>query len=146
MGKNLYSKGICYAACVKNKVFPWQFVYIGDNEMKFNISLKLRDGEDIIFHTLLSAGENWYEADAECEVILDDSAFIDFWLQHPRSSEAKIESLELTDLPERPNKTTRLKFRLKPLSDREVKVTIKDMGFGEIYKSSDKIWEYTMKI
>lgn len=146
LGKNLYSKGVCYAACVKDEVFPWPFVYIGEHELKFNVSMKVRDGEQLCFYSLLSAGESCYEAQKECEVILDDSSEINFWLQYPESSEAKVESLELTDLPERPNKMTRLRIHLEPFSDCEIKVVIKDLGFGELQKSSDKVWEYVMKM
>ena len=62
LGKNLYAKGACYASCIHTGMQPWQFVYIGENEMKVNISLKVKDREELIFHTLVSAGENWYEA------------------------------------------------------------------------------------
>lgn len=146
LGKNLYSKGVCYAACVRDEVFLWPFVYIGEHELKFNVSMKVRDGDQISFFSLLSAGESCYEAEKECEVILDDSSKINFWLQYPEGSEAKVESLELTDLPERPNRETRLRIHLKPLSDREIKVVIKDLGFGELQKSSDKVWEYVMRM
>lgn len=40
---------------------------------------------------------------------------------------------------------TRLRITAKPLTDHKVKVVIRDLGFGEIYKSSDKTWEYVME-
>ena len=125
---------------------PWEFVYIGDNKLQFNISLKLKKGEEVQFYSLLSAGDSCYEETAECEVILDDAPRIDFWLQYPKSREAKIESLELTNLPERENKTTRLRIFLQPVSEGEVVVEIKDLGFGEIYKSSEQVWKYSLKM
>lgn len=39
---------------------------LAENEMKVNISLKVKDREELIFHTLVSAGENWYEAKNQC--------------------------------------------------------------------------------
>lgn len=53
-------------------------------------------------------GDNWYEASGDCEVLLDGDKEIDFWLQLPHSRDARIEKLELSDLPERKPKTTRL--------------------------------------
>lgn len=146
MGKNLYSKGACYAAFVTAKEQEWPYVYMGDNEMKVNISLKVRNKGKQEFLTLISAGENWYEASGRCDVLLDDTIEVDFWLQLPNSREAKVEKLELTDLPERENKTTRLRISAKPLSDMSVQIKIRDMGFGEIVKSSEKTWEYTMSM
>ena len=125
LGKNLYAKGACYASC---------------------ISLKVKDREELIFHTLVSAGENWYEAKNQCEILLAGTNTVDFWLQLPDSREAKIESLELTDIPKRPERMTRLSVMTEALSDSAVKVTIRDLGFGEIYKSSEKVWEYKMEL
>lgn len=144
MGKNLYSKGACYAAAVRRGGMEWPYVYMGDSEMKVNVSLKVRNRDKTEFCTLISAGDNWYETVGECEVILDGPPEIDFWLQLPESREAKVEKLQMVDMPERPNKTTRLRITAKPLSDKKVQVQIRDMGFGEIFKTSEKVWEYVM--
>lgn len=144
MGKNLYSKGACYAAAVQEGAVNWEYVYLGDNEMKVNVSLKVFNHGNVEFFTLISAGDNWYETVGECEVILDGTPEIAFWLQAPHSRDAKIEKLELSDLPERPNRTTRLRITAKALADTKVRILIKDLGFGELFKSSEKVWEYVM--
>ena len=95
---------------------------------------------------LKGATLEWYETVGECEVLLDGSNEIDFWLQLPNSKEAQIEKLTLADLPKRPPRTTRLRIKAQPVSDMEVKIKIKDLGFGEIFKSSDKTWEYMMSL
>ena len=146
IGKNLYSKGACYAAAVRAKKLEWPYVYLGDNEMKVNVYLKVRNSGATEFFTLISAGDNWYEAVGECEVLLDGTPEIDFWLQQPDSREARIEKLELTDLPERPPRATRLQITAKPLSDSKVCIGIKDLGFGEIFPASEKMWEYVMSL
>jgi len=144
MGKNLYSKGACYAGAIKDKLFDWPFVYIGANELKLNLSLKIIDKNEIQLYTLLTAGESWYESKGECEVILDGSPEIEFFIQEPESRETHVELLELKDLPNRQNRTTRLRIRAVPVSDREVTITIRDLGFGEIAPSSGKTWEHSV--
>ena len=146
IGKNLYSKGACYAAIVREQKNPWPYVYMGDNEMKVNVSLKVKNRGKWEFLSLINAGDNWYEASGDCEVLLDGDKEIDFWLQLPHSRDARIEKLELSDLPERKPKTTRLRISAKPVSDSRVKIKIRDLGFGEIVKSSDLTWEYTMSL
>lgn len=146
MGKNLYSVGACYMAYVREKDITWPFIYMGENEMKVNVSLKVDDIDGEKWHTLVSAGENWYEAAGECEVILGDVAEIDFYLQKPQSRDAVRKTLELQDLPKRPARTTRLRIRVEPVSDKRVNITIKDVGFGELFRSSDKIWNCTLEI
>lgn len=144
LGNNLYSKGACYAGFVREHNENWNCIYMGENEMKFNLSLKVRDRGDLAFYTLISAGKNWFESKGECEIILAGEPEIDFWKQFPNSREAIIETLELTDLPSRPERTTRLRVTATPLSDEKIEVQIKDLGFGEIYRSTDKIWKYIM--
>ena len=144
LGNNLYSKGACYAGFVREYNDDWKCIYMGENEMKFNLSLKVRDKGSLAFYTLISAGKNWFETKGECDVILAGNAEIDFWKQLPNSREAVIETLELTDLPNRPDRTTRLRITATPVSDEKIEVQIQDLGFGEIYKSTDKTWKYMM--
>ena len=144
MGNNLYSKGACYAGFNREHPERWKFIYMGEHEMKFNLSLKVRDCGNMAFHTLISAGQNWFETKGDCEVILMGTPEIEFWKQLPNSRDAVIESLELTDLPNRPDRTTRLRITATPISDEKIEVEIKDMGFGEIYRSTDKTRKYTM--
>lgn len=142
LGNNLYSKGACYAGFVKEYKESWNCIYMGENEMKFNLSLKVKDRGNTSFYTLISAGKNWFESQGECEVILAGDAKIDFWKQLPKSREAVIQTVELTDLPSRPERTTRLRIKAIPLSDERIEVQIRDLGFGEIYRSTDKVWKY----
>lgn len=144
LGNNLYSKGACFAGFVREYSENWKCIYMGENEMKFNLSLKVRDRGSLAFYTLISAGKNWFETKGECEVILAGNAEIDFWKQLPNSREAVIETLELTDLPNRPDRTTRLRITATPVSDEKIEVQIRDLGFGEIYLSTDKTWKYMM--
>ena len=44
----------------------------------------------------------------------------------------------LTGLPKRPNKTTRLLLKLQYISRKECRITVKDLGFGEMFPSSGK--------
>lgn len=144
MGKNLFSKGACYAAWARDNEDQWPFIYMGENEMKFNLSLKVKNHGELQFFNLISAGRNWFEAKGECELILSDTSEIDFWKQLPNSREAIIETLELTDMPCRPDRTTRIRIIAKPVADDKVNIEIKDMGFGELFRATDKSWHYTM--
>ena len=144
MGKNLFSKGACYAAWARDNEDQWPFIYMGENEMKFNLSLKVKNHGELQFYNLISAWRNWFEAKGECELILSDTSEIDFWKQLPNSREAIIETLELTDMPCRPDRTTRIRIIAKPVADDKVNIEIKDMGFGELFRATDKSWHYTM--
>ncbi|MBR1627684.1 MAG: hypothetical protein IJ679_00255 [Lachnospiraceae bacterium] len=145
IGKNLYSKGACYAGMVRDGILEWPFVYIGDNDLKLNVSLKVIDHNEMGFVTLISAGDSWYDAHGECEVILDGTPQIECWIQGPESRKATVETIELKGLPTRENRTTRLRISAKPRSDKEVVLVVADLGFGELCASSGKSWEHVIK-
>ena len=142
IGKNLYSKGACYAGMVRDQMMEWPFVYIGDNDLKLNVSLKVIDHNEMGFVTLISAGDSWYDAHGECEVILDGTPQIECWIQSPESRRATVETIELAGLPVRENRTTRLRISARPKSDKEVVVSVTDLGFGELCVASGKTWEH----
>lgn len=144
VGKNLYSKGACFAAKARDLEDKWPFIYMGENEIKFNLSLKVKSKGALSFYNIISAGKNWFETKGQCEVILSDTTEIDFWKQLPNSREAKIETLELSDLPRRPDRTTRVRITATPVADDKIDIEIRDLGFGELFRSTDKVWHYTM--
>ncbi len=146
VGNNLFSKGACYAAAHRDETKDWPYVYMGENEMKFNLSLKVKNRGTDEFYNLISAGKNWFEASASCEVIIKDVPEIDFWKQLPHSKEAKIETLQITDLPKRPNKTTRIRITAKPIADDKIELDLYDVGFGELFPSTGKNWKYIMSM
>ncbi|MCR4830108.1 MAG: hypothetical protein K5883_01500 [Pseudobutyrivibrio sp.] len=146
LGKNLYSKGACYGGYIKDGRRDWPFIFIGDNDLKLNLSIKILDNNVMKFLTLIDAGESWYDAKGECEVILDGEPELEFYIQRPESREAHTEVLELSDLPKRENRTTRLRIEASPVSDVAVSIVITDLGFGEISPSSGKSWEHTISL
>ena len=146
LGKNLYSKGACFAGYIKKEKKDWPFIYIGDNDLKLNLSIKILDNNVMKFLTLIDAGESWYDCKGECEVILDGEPEIEFYIQRPDSREAHTDVLELADMPKRENRTTRLRIEASPISDVAVSIVITDLGFGEISPSSGKCWEHTISI
>lgn len=146
MGKNLFSKGACFAAMSMYETMPRKFVYIGEHEMKCNVSLKVYERGNMSFHTLVTAGVPWFEAQGSCDVVIDGTPTIDFWIQQPNSREARIETIALDTLPERENRTTRICIDAVPKSDREVQVTLTDVGLGELVPGTGKKWEYKLQL
>ncbi len=146
MGKNLFSKGACYAAAVKAERPDWPYIYMGDDEIKMNVSLKVENEGETQLLTLIMAGDNWYEAYGECEVILNGSPSVDFWLCPPGDREGTACSVELTGMPAREDKTTRLRITVRPEAADRLCISIRDMGFGEFVKSSEKVWEQTVTL
>ena len=115
-------------------------------QLKLNLYLKVLVQNEMQLFTLLTAGESWFESKGECEVILDGSPELELFVQEPESREAHVEVLELTDLPERDRRTTRLRITAVPTSDRDISITIRDLGFGEIAPGTNKSWEHSITL
>ena len=144
MGQNLFSKGACYMAAIREKGEQWPYVYMGENEMKFQLGLQVMDRGKKSQLQLISAGKNWFELQNACEVILDGEPKVAFYKKLPGSVEVKEQIVELTELPQRPERTTRLRITATPLSDDKIEVEIRDLGFGEFFPATDRVWKCTM--
>ena len=93
VGRISYSKRVYYTPPGAVNSRKIGIIYLGDNEMKVIISFKVWNMGKAEFYTLIIAGDNWYETQGMCEVILAGTPEIDFWLQPPGTQEAKVEKL-----------------------------------------------------
>ena len=142
-GKNLYTKGACYAMCHKlhigKNLDAW--LYQSKDMTEYNISMQMNIRGQKTDYMLLSAGMNWYDAQNNCEILLDEGKELVLYARSMRGGETSSYTIVLKGLPERPVKTTRLRISLAYQSAKVCKVTVKDMGFGEFFPSSGLIWE-----
>ena len=141
LGQNLFSKGACYMAYLREQGENWPFIYMGENEMKFNLSLCVVEHEKKKMKNLISAGKNWFEMHPTCEVILSGTPQVEFYKQLPSSSTPQIQTVELEDLPVRPDRTTRLRITASPVANDKIEVEIRDLGFGEFFPATDRVWK-----
>ena len=142
-GKNLYTKGACYAMCHKlhigKNLDAW--LYQSKDMTEYNISMQMNIRGQKTDYMLLSAGMNWYDAQNNCEILLDEGKELVLYARSMRGGETSSYTIVLKGLPQRPVKTTRLRISLAYQSAKVCKVTVKDMGFGEFFPSSGLIWE-----
>lgn len=141
-GRNLYSKGACYASYLETKKEKVNYLYFNHNKIKYNIGLTIQKKNRPVYHSLLSAGINWYEARGECELLLDSVDDIELEMQTIDKKENRFVILPLSNLPERPNKTIRLKLVIMFESEAKATVSVTDLGFGEFYRSTLKTWKH----
>lgn len=147
-GNNLYSKGACYSMMERlNPGRAWkEYVYLGADKLKSNIGIRaLRCGEDS-YYAVLDAGINWYESKSEFDIILEDGNTVDFVITPLTGGNVTSRIFTLEGLPERPKRTTRLNVHIEMTSVNQAVITIEDMGFGELFKSSGKAWNQTISV
>lgn len=143
-GNNLFARGACAAAVerLENKNLK-NYRYLSPGLVLTDVGMDIRVMGAPASYPLIEAGKNWYECQARCELILDNTEELVFTVNSPEFPEKRRVSMSLPGLPERPNKTTRLSLELQYISPRECCITVKDMGFGELFPSSGKVWKET---
>lgn len=147
-GNNLYSKGACYG--IGERIKPgkeWkEYVYLGADKLKSNIGMKaLRLGEDS-YYAIMDAGNNWYETSAEFDIILESGNTVEFVITPLTGENVSSRLITLEGLPERPQRTTRLNIQIEMSAVNQAVVTVTDMGFGEIFRSSGKAWTQIIRV
>ena len=88
----------------------------------------------------MDAGISWYDAAASISVILDKKPELKLIMTSVIEGTQHEELLELKELPQRPERTTRLRIDLKMKSEEILTVYVEDQGFGEIFPASGITW------
>lgn len=141
-GKNLYSKGACY--CAKDRLRPTElnkeYVFLGADKLKFNLGMQMKKGQEEDYFALFDAGVNWYDSEKQFDCILDEGNYVNFTITPLDGKDKETISVELNGLPTRPDRATRLNISVKMASETLIKIRIRDLGFGEMYPMSGKVW------
>ncbi len=147
-GNNLFSKGASIAA--REKVSPSErldkYVLLDASKLKSNVGIMVRKQGQEAYHALLDAGENWYDVGTSLDLILELEAYIDIVITPLTGGEKSVHRIELTDLPMRPARTSRIRMKIKMKSADKAIVQLEDMGFGELFESSHKVWTEEVSI
>lgn len=119
---------------------------MGLDKLKANIGMRvLRRGQESYF-ALMDAGVNWFETKKEFHVILEEGDVISLLLTPLDGKEPREINMIMEGLEQRPDWTTRLEVKTGMLSERELGVRIKDMGFGDFFPASGGEWNKVFEI
>lgn len=141
-GNNLFAKGACYrAAELAGEPAPMPYLFFGSDKIPCNVGIAALNGQNRGMEVLISAGANWYEAKAKCEVLLYEEPLVEILFQPLQGDSMLKESIFLEGLPERPKRCTRLGVQVAFAATTACKVKVWDLGFGEMYPATDMVWE-----
>ncbi len=141
-GNNLYSKGACYA--IMEKEIPGnlskEYVFLGKEKLKSNIGMRVVKNKKEIYHALLDAGENWYDAKKEVDFLLESGNVISIIITPLNEIGNKVADILLSGIPMRPRCTTRVHMEVSLRAENILHIYCKDMGFGDIFTTSNQEW------
>lgn len=137
IGNNLFSKGCAFAAYSRETFREEPWLYLGENQLKRELVLNL--GEKVCRLTAL--GENWYEADADVELVLEETDALEFFMRDETEAVREKKTLYLSGLPCRKGFVTAVHMELYFESPTKCQVEVTDIGFGEITPPGGGRWE-----
>lgn len=146
VGQNIYTKGACYRAVAGEyrSFYDEYFIETKENVLA-DIGITLMDEKDT-FVPIISGGKQWYNTYGKLNVIMDDTDKITIVYKNHKTEEEKRETVRIHGLPKRPNKTTKLSLEVEFESPKEGAVIIKDMGFGKLFPTTNKIYRKEFKL
>lgn len=146
LGQNLYTKGACYAAraLVQNRLTEYQF--LPEECIKASVSLRVYHDAQAYQLELASVGDNWKTAGANCTLILDQCNELEFTVSDAVHKDTVLEIMTLDGPVRKERRSTRLQLSLHFISRDMAVVKLKDIGFGEFYKTNYRVWEQILKL
>lgn len=147
-GNNLYSKGACLG--MREKLSPSEigreYVFLGKDKLKANVGMRVMRRGEASYCALLDAGTNWYEANHTVEFLLEADNTFTLIITPLNGKEIKYAQVTLEGLPNRPNAASRLHMELDMPSETCIRLTVEDLGFGEIFPASNQKWTESFEV
>lgn len=139
LGDLIHARGACMLAGDYTERRP--YLFLSEQMLLFNVGIRIdREGKEELY-TLIRAGCNWYEAEGGCEMLLISEPLLEFSFQSMLGGDPICAGMHLTDLPDRPERTSRLLVEICFSSPTQCEIKVTDLGFGELYPSSELSWK-----
>ena len=147
-GNNLYSKGACYAMMEKmvDSDMSRALIFLGKDKLKANVGMNVTKAGEESYFAILDGGENWYDAKKEFDVIPERGNSFEITVtpldgMNIRNIEIVLDGLIIKEL-----KTTRLHLKFFMESENMLRICATDMGFGEIYPTTYRLFTKQIEI
>ena len=146
IGQNIYTKGACYRAVGgEYRDFYDRFFVETKENVLYDVGISLGDEKDT-FVPVAMGGKQWYNTHGKISIILDDTDVITIVYRSRVDEEEKRESVKIHGIPKRPNKTTKLSLEVEFENPTEGAVIIRDLGFGKLFPTTNKIYRKEFKL
>lgn len=143
-GKNLYTRGACYAGMLKVHQEDAETVYFCDYKVRANMMLKAVNGDVEFFYPVVEAGSNRHQIDKEIRILLEGEPVLEIWVQEPGSKEARIESLELSGLVSAQQERCRLSLHFFCGEDGKILLKVQELSWGPMRPGREQEWSFEL--
>lgn len=146
-GNNLFVKGACWTAVEKLERHQMKDrIYFGDDVVRTNITIDVIDDGAQRVYPLIEAGKNWFDNRSEIELIPDGRKDLVLTVTPVDGTGHQNIKIVLDGLPKRPNRATRIRLDCVCSSVQSCTVTAEDLGFGDLFPATHRIWKKTIAL
>lgn len=145
-GQNIYTKGACYRAVGgEYEDFYKRFFVETKENVIYDIGLSSGDEEDT-FIPIALGGRQWYNIHGKIHIILDDTDTLTLVYRSKKTDQEIRENVKLHGIPKRPNKTSKFSVEVEFDDPHRGAVIIKDVGFGKLFPTTNKIYRKEFEV
>lgn len=146
-GQNLYTKGACYAAKeLSGDKKLEDIILLNDDMITSTVSVRVYRDAKLREVPIVEAGTVWYEAKGCLEVIPEGTRELELIIRNVMSGDIEREFYTLEQLPQRPDRMTRLQLLFTCRDKSTGVLTVTDLGFGDFYPESGYKTEFMIKL
>ena len=140
-GRNLYTKGACYAAIDMAEGSPLidTELYLGKDKLKSNIGIDLITDGTENYHPIIDAGVNWFDCREHMDVMIGHDREIRIIITPISGTGRRVVVMRADNMPDRPERACRVRLDFTMKSDEIMECRITDMGFGEIFPATGNV-------
>ena len=102
--------------------------------------------EEDKFIPIVLGGRQWYNIHGRINIILDDTDKLTIIYRNRQSGEEVREVVKLHGIPKRPNKTSKFSVEVEFDDPHRGAVIIKDVGFGKLFPTTNKIYRKEFEV
>lgn len=141
-GQNIYVKGACYSGLMDQRRMDRNFVAFNGDVLPSDIYIRGRRDKEPVNVVLGKAGTPWYSAKGEALFILDNTTTVAVHVKDFATNLEKVLFIQLDNLPQRPNRTHRIRVHMSFIQPGQCRLYFEDDGFGDIFTKTGWDFEY----
>jgi len=136
--QELFSRGAGYrgADLIADKPI-FSFSAICDGRIDTSVYININKKDRVETHPIISIGESWYDNDRSIVLIPYSMKTLDLAIVPMDERMRKTIQVPLSFLPDRPNKTTKIRVNIHFVNSKIMLIDIKDLGFGDLYPATE---------
>lgn len=147
MGQNMYAKGACIGAfeTFYGDAYRSRIVACEDRILS-DIDIEIVDKGNPKLFRVTRAGTNWYMATRSIRFIVDEAESLEIHIKSIENKKDIDVSISLDEFPKRPKRMTKILMEIEFSGPTRCRIALKDLGFGDYYKSTGKTIYREIKI